>query len=257
MTDLRTFVHSRYEAYRQINGMKIGGVQKLTDFMGWMAPFRVIGNRGLQEVLDKLARAGYESYATIDIEEVRARYGIEEHHQPAATTASDTPSSSSPWERDTLVINLAPLANPETKPTKGPSHDDAAKRKGNTLMKGPFSSHVPILDIFAQYAKTHDFMDKAEDQFRARQPECEAVIRPLPLALNRRPKGAPCLSLPLQPNGGTTTAPSALSSSTPNIVAAAVTTSMPPQILTIAARTSRWEASASSNSRKRRRSDEA
>ncbi|TFK81535.1 hypothetical protein K466DRAFT_531664, partial [Polyporus arcularius HHB13444] len=73
VTDLRTFVHSRYEAYRQINGMKIGGVQKLTDFMGWTAPFRVIGNRGLQEVLDKLARAGYESYATIDIEEVRAQ----------------------------------------------------------------------------------------------------------------------------------------------------------------------------------------
>ncbi|KAI0701154.1 hypothetical protein C8T65DRAFT_542280, partial [Cerioporus squamosus] len=76
--NLHNFVHEKYDSFERVNATKIGGGRKILDFLTSRAPFRVVGNRSLQRVLDRLAKACHKSYKTMNFAEVICRYGAVE-----------------------------------------------------------------------------------------------------------------------------------------------------------------------------------
>ncbi len=174
VTSLQELVTTFFEGVSLVHGFKVGGDQKRYFFIASELPFKLPYNPALQELLDTMVALCSHSYKSINVNEMRDRYGFGSlsARLPQKTTAApqtdvvDPPSDDDDFPDDDDM--LRPMGAVDLKSDKMAP----AANKDPCVVEGFLSEVGDLTDLLKQHAVLRlSTSDKDPDQFLARRHE--------------------------------------------------------------------------------------
>lgn len=168
--DLRAVIASTFEQVIRQDGTFIGGEEKLKQFTSPTSPFQVVGNRELQRILNLLAKGCHSFYQKVNIDRMRASYGISSGHvqHPGKAGADNRKILQEDAFDELLAREVAVVLDEESdgEDSSTEDSDEDTTQSDPADVEGWLTGHVNLINVFKTFSKNSDVLqDKSEDRF--------------------------------------------------------------------------------------------
>ncbi len=185
---LRSFVKTTYEEVVEVNGVLMGGWNKLAQFASPRSPFEVIEDPHLQTILDALAEGCFSFYDQINRTRMQEKYGIQ--IEPAHPKRVQPPPIPVTIEKPIDLLELSRRARrreaASAKPPKRPQSKDGSSTPRRFTdrdrdapqaepddpcdVDGFLSFHANLVEVFYLYNDYPNLANKGGDYLRVERP---------------------------------------------------------------------------------------